>query len=357
MKPSFTFTLANRLRSFLVVALICGTGDAGRLAAAEPDFSKVDAQIQAWMDIHAYPGAGILIVSKAGQVLHERYWNGYSRETTVMIASSSKWLEAATMMTLVDEGKLDLDQPIYTYLPEMRNSPAGTKTLRQMFSHTSSLNSIPIDDHQGVDTFPAQLAAGHTDVQPGQVFAYGGTGLATASRVVEVVTGKPWLTVFGEKIAAPCGMRKTVTGHNLWTYSNIVGGDLFPCSDAADYLNFLQMILHDGQFNGRQVLSTNAIREMQADQIRAATVRTPEYPEITLGQKHKAVYGLGEWRLVLDEYGDAVVLSSPSFAGFFPWIDKRHGLVGVFVGRATGPGFDAFHASAILSKLAGDAMP
>jgi len=60
---------------------------------------------------------------------------------------------------------------------------------------------------------------------------------------------------------------------------------------------------------------------------------------------------------VLDEYGDAVVLSSPSFAGFFPWIDKRHGLVGVFVGRATGPGFDAFHASAILSKLAGDAMP
>ncbi len=340
----------------LVRLLICLACGCGLLPAAEPDFSKVDAQIQQWMDAHQYPGAGILIVSKEGKVLHERYWNGYTRETTVMIASSSKWLEAATMMALVDEGKMELDQPISTYLPELKNSPAGTNTLREMFSHTSSLNSIPINDHLGVETFPAQLAAGRTGVKPGQEFAYGGTALATASRAVEVVAGRPWLTVFGEKIAQPCGMRKTVTGHNLWTYSNLVGGDLFPCSDAADYMNFLQMILHDGEVNGRQVLSTNAIHEMQADQIGRATVTRPEYPEITLGQKHQSVYGLGEWRLVLDEHGDAVVLSSPSFAGFFPWIDKKHGLAGVFVGRANGMGFDAFHASAILSKLAGDAM-
>ena len=325
--------------------------------AAEVDFSKVDAQIQQWVDENDYPGAGFLIVGKDGKTLHEHYWNGYTRETTVMIASASKWLEAATLMTLVDQGKMDLDKPISTYLRELSNSPAGENTLRQMFAHTSSLNHIQIDDHLGIDTFPAQLAAGHTDVKPGEIFSYGGTDLATGARAVEVVEGKPWLTVFGENIAKPCQMKKTVTGHNLWTYSGIVGGDLFPCSDATDYINFLEMILNDGVFAGHRVLSTNAVLEMEADQIRGSFVNQPDYPEQTLGQKQKALYGLGEWRLVLDNKGNAVILSSPSFAGFFPWIDKRHGIAGVFVGRANGwPKMDPFRASAVILKLVGEAL-
>lgn len=325
--------------------------------AADADFSKVDAQIQRWMDENDYPGAGIWIVSKDGRTLHEKYWGGYTRETTVMIASASKWLEAATMMTLVDQGKFDLDKPIATYLPEMSHSPSGENTLRQMFAHTSSLNHIQINDTLGIDTFPAQLAAGHTDVKPGEMFMYGGTDLATAARAVEVVDGKPWLTVFGENIARPCGMTKTVTGHNLWTYSGIVGGDLYPCSDAADYMNFLQMILNDGVFNGKRVLSTNAIAAMEADQVRGAFVKQPDYPEQTLGQKQKALYGLGEWRLVLDAKGEAVIVSSPSYAGFFPWIDKERGIAGVFVGRAGGSAkIDAFRASAALLPLVNDAL-
>jgi len=327
------------------------------LAAAEPDFSKVDVQIQKWIDEKDYPGAGLWVVNRTGKTLHEKYWGGYTRETTVMIASASKWLEAATLITLVDEGKLDLDKPISTYLREMSNSPAGENTLRQMFAHTSSLNHIPINDTLGIDTFPAQLAAGHTDVKPGEMFTYGGTDLATAARAIEVVTGKPWLTVFGENIAKPCGMKKTVTGHNLWTYSGIVGGDLFPCSDATDYINFLEMILNDGVFAGHRVLSTNAVLEMEADQIRGSFVNQPDYPEQTLGQKQKALYGLGEWRLVLDNKGNAVILSSPSFAGFFPWIDKRHGIAGVFVGRANGwPKMDPFRASAVIPRLVGEAL-
>ena len=327
------------------------------VVASGADFSRVDAQIQKWIDEKDYAGAGLWIVSKDGKTLHETYWGGYTRETTVMIASATKWLEAATLMTLVDQGKMDLDKPIFTYLPEMKNSSAGENTLRQMFAHTSSLNHIDINDKLGIDTFPAQLAAGHTDVKPGQEFYYGGTDLATAARAVEVVAGKPWLTVFGENIATQCNMKKTVTGHNLWTYSNIIGGDLFPCSDAVDYMNFLRMILNDGVFDGKRVLSTNAIDEMEADQIRGAFVKQPEYPEQTLGQKQRAIYGLGEWRLVLDDQGNAMVLSSPSFAGFFPWIDKRHSIAGVFVARANGwPKIDTFRASAVLVPLVSEVL-
>lgn len=321
---------------------------------AQPDFSKVDALIQTWVDTHQYPGAGIWIVDKDGRTLHERYWNGYTRETTVMIASASKWLEAATLMTLVDDKRMSLDAPISTYLPDL-NGPQGANTLRQMFSHTSNLNHIHIDDSQGVDRFPALLAAGHTDIKPGEEFFYGGTALATASRAIEVVTGLPWLTVFAHNIALPCRMKNTVTGQNLWTFSQIVGGDNFPRSNAADYMNFLQMLLHDGDFQGHRVLSTAAVHEMEADQLKHARVKQPEYPEVTLGQKHHGVYGLGEWRLVEAPNGEATMLSSPSFAGFFPWIDTRDGIAGVFVGRVTG-NLDAFHASAQLSRLVTEAL-
>ncbi len=325
-------------------------------AQTTPDFSALDSRIQSWIDAKNYPGAGVWIVSKDGKTLHERYWNGYDRQTTVMVASASKWLEAATMMGLMDDGKLDLDNPIATYLPEFKGSPQGQNTLRQMFSHTSTLNAIDIDSNRGIDTFPAQLAAAKTpQVKPGELFSYGGTDLAVGARAVEVVTGLPWLAVFAQKIAAPCGMKKTVTGHNLWTFDGIVGSSTFPQSNAADYQNFLLMLLNDGTFKGKRVLSSQAIRELEADQVRGATVKAPEYLERALGQTHHGVYGLGEWRMFVDDKDEAAILSSPSFAGFIPWIDKKRGIAGVFVGRAT-DGIDAFHESAKLIPLVNAAI-
>ena len=77
-------------------------------AGSLPDFKAVDAQIQKWVDAGYYPSAGIWIVSRDGKTLHERYWGGATRSTPFMVASASKWLEAATMMSLVDEKKLNL---------------------------------------------------------------------------------------------------------------------------------------------------------------------------------------------------------------------------------------------------------
>lgn len=327
------------------------------LAADEADFSKLDARIQSWIDAGNYPGAGVWIVDRHGRTLHEKYWGGYTRETTVMIASTSKWLEAATMMTLVDDGKLSLDAPISKYLPQLTGE-AGKNTLRQMFSHTSSLNSIPLppaDEDAGVEQLPALLAAGQPQVKPGAVFSYGGQALAVASRAVEQVTQRPWLTVFAHKIAAPLGMKHTVTGANLWIYSQETSADSFPTSNAADMMSFLQMLLHDGEYNGKRVLSEAAVREMQADQVGPAEVHRPEYPERALGLTHHGVYGLGEWRLIVNDAGQAEVLSSPSFAGFIPWIDKRRGIAAVFVGRAR-DGFDAFDESARLIPLVNAAL-
>jgi CubicO group peptidase (beta-lactamase class C family) len=348
--PPFTMRLCTLIAFVLCLFTVCGRAD----SAPKADFTVAEKQIQTWVDSGAYPGALLWIQNADGTTLYEHSWNGVDRETQMTIASASKWLEAATFMTLVDEGKLNLDTPIRHYFPQLTGKQ-GDNTARQLFSHTSNLNELnlpKVTEHYGIDRLPDYLAMTPTEEVPGDRFWYGGTDLATGARIVEIIQGKPWLLTFGEKVAGPCQMKSTVTGPDLWDFDRATGGDNFPRSCAQDYMNFLQMILHDGKFNGKQVLSPQAIHEMQADQVRGAEVKTNEFPESIGCGRYNGVYGLGEWRLALNPQGEAVVLSSPAYTGFFPWIDKRHNICGVFAAKAGwGAKIDAFHTAPKLFQL------
>ena len=256
--------------------------------------------MQSWIDSGAYPGALLWVEDFDGNTLYEHSWNGVDRQTEVTIASATKWLEAATMMTLVDAGKLDLDAPIHRYPPQLTGLK-GDNTLRQLYSHTGNLNPLDLpagDAHHGINQLPDDLAGIPTDEKPGTRFWYGGTDLALGARIIELVENNPWLLTFAEKIAVPCKMSHTVTGPDLWTFDRLTGGDHFPRSSAQDFMNFLQMIAHDGVFQGRRVLSAAAITEMEADQVRGARVKAGEFPESIGCGRYNGVYGLGNggWR-------------------------------------------------------------
>jgi CubicO group peptidase (beta-lactamase class C family) len=127
-------------------------------------------------------------------------------------------------------------------------------------------------------------------------------------------------------------------------------------STVRDYASFLAMITNNGVFEGRRVLSKRAITEMQADQVGRAAVRRGEFVERVRGRMHNGIYGLGEWREMLDEQGRAVLISSPSWAGTYPWIDKQTGVYGVFlahvnVREARRDEFSGFYASPVLAMM------
>ena len=74
------------------------------------------------------------------------------------------------------------------------------------------------------------------------------------------------------------------------------------------------------------------------------------------GAKHAGIYGLGEWREELDAQGDATLISSPSWAGAYPWIDKTTGVYGVMlahidVTRPNPERFSGFYSSPELAQL------
>jgi CubicO group peptidase (beta-lactamase class C family) len=329
------------------------------------DFSAVTQRVQGWVDRGYYPGAAVL-AAQDHQVIYEKCFGDYTPDSVVLIASAGKWLAAAMIMSLVDEGKLSLDDPASKWLPEFKNDPKGKATIRQMLSHTSGYmpyqpKDKPVDKYQTLTKSVEHIVPLPLVYQPGERFDYGGLAMQVAGRMAEVATGQDWEMIFQERIAKPCRMTNThfTPVDQGGDHSPMLGGGAR--STLHDYANFLAMIFNDGVFAGKRVLSEKAIREMQADQVLGAFVKPEEFVERVRGAKHTGIYGLGEWREELDAHGNAVLISSPSWAGAYPWIDKITGVYGVILahvdGAKAGPEkFSGFYSSPALATLVRTAL-
>ncbi len=266
------------------------------------------------------PGASLLLI-KDGQVVYEEAFGQYGLDQAVPIASASKWLTAATIMALVDDGRLGLDDPVGKYLPAFAESD-GEITIRQLLSHTAGLSPEPWCLGVESATLPQcvdSIAQMGTLFEPGTQFYYGGGSFQVAARIAEVVTGKPWSTIFEEEIGSPLHMASTT--YQSEENPNVGGGVV---STLRDYGNFVHMLLNEGTFESERVLSAWAVSEMEANQ-------TDDLPIAVSVHQDGRRYGLGAWRDRVDEQGGALQLSSQGDTGFSPWIDRERNLGGVFL--------------------------
>lgn len=325
------------------------------------DFSYLDRKINGWVDSGYYHGASI-IVAKDNQVIHRKYYGNHQPATVAYIASAGKWLAAAAIAAVVDEGLLTWDDRVDKWLPEF-NDEKGKATLRQLLSHTAGYPDYqpkgnPVDNYQRLTESVAQIVGLPADTLAGAKFKYGGLSMQVAGRMTELATRKKWEQIFQEKIARPLHMRAThftpvdaTPGH-----SPMLGGAARTCLQ--DYANFLNMISNDGVFEGKRILSVKAIEAMQADQIGDAKVLPGEYVANVRASSRTDIYGLGEWREEVTAQGNAQLISSPSWAGAYPWIDKKNGVYGFFLARVTQMknGFNSFYASPVLPYLVRDVL-
>ena len=326
------------------------------------DFSSIDRKIQSWIDSGYYHGAG-LIIAKDNRIIKDTCYGSYTPDSVVYIASAGKWLAAATIAVVVDEGKLSWNDKVSKWLPEFTDVK-GKATLRQLLSHTSGYpdyqpEGAHRDDYQTLKESVAQIVSLPADTMPGAKFHYGGLAMQVAGRMAELATGKDWETLFQEKIAQPLGMKNThfTPVHLGGGHSPMLGGGARTVLH--DYAAFLNMISNNGKFKGKRILSEAAIKEMQADQVGKAKVAEHEFVERVRAELHAGIYGLGEWREELDSSGKAVLISSPSWAGAYPWIDKTTHTYGFFLTHVVGEkagkdGFSSFFSSPVLPILVRD---
>ena len=357
----------------LLGGMVAACGGRNGAHGEEPDFTGLDSLIQGWVDKGYYPGAAIC-VKRDTAVLFRKSYDAVSPDTPVYVASAGKWVAAAVVAAVVDRTELSWDDPVEKWLPEFKGDPKGVIPLRRLLSHTSGIRPyLPeprVDNYNHLDSAVAEILPLDTVFTPGTRFEYGGLAMQVAGRMAEVAAGKEFETLFQELLAGPLRMtRSHFTPVNTdGGHAPMLGGGL--CTTLNDYMNFLDMIIHGGVFEGQRILREATVKEMQADQVGRAKVAVGEYVERALGRHHQGVYGLGEWREMVDEKtGEAYRISSPGWAGAYPWINLREGVYGFFIAHVTGSsskpdGFSSFYGSpviadkvsAAISKKSGNAV-
>lgn len=233
------------------------------------------------------------------------------------IGSISKVFATTLAMTLVDEGRLDLDAPVITYVPDLPLADPdarGTITTRHLLSHASGLEGDRFANYgRGEDASVRAIANFGTLEQwvpPGTRFAYCNTGFYLVGRICEILTGQPFEQALQERVLTPWGLEHTVlfaedaitrphaVGQNLvsreeglviarpyWNrrHATPAGGVL---STVGDLVRFARAHLAEGELDGQRVLSAASARAMREEQIAVGP------GDATFG----SAYGLG-WSL------------------------------------------------------------
>lgn len=194
------------------------------------------ADLQERMQHYGVPGVSITVLDGGTQesvsfgVKQEGEASRVDGQTMFQAASISKPVFALAVMRLVEQGVLDLDEDISTYLTSWQVPPVGDwqprLTLRQLLSHRAGLTVHGFPGYPAGSELPSlvQVLRGErpantgsvvVDMLPGQQFRYSGGGTTLAQLVVEDVLGKPLPEVMDELIINPLGLKHSTYAQPL----------------------------------------------------------------------------------------------------------------------------------------------
>jgi D-alanyl-D-alanine carboxypeptidase len=181
--------------------------------------TQIDAAAAEVLKATGVPSASVAVV-QGGKVAYVKAY-GLARldpamkaepEMQYSVGSVSKQFTAATLLLLVQDGKLKLDDPVGKYLPELTR--ANQVTIRQVLSMTSGYQDFWPEDYVMTSlmkpTDPQHIldvwAKKPLDFEPGTQWQYSNTNYVVAGRIVEIVGGKPLIEQLQERIFRPLKM-------------------------------------------------------------------------------------------------------------------------------------------------------
>jgi CubicO group peptidase (beta-lactamase class C family) len=311
-------------------------------------------------------------------------------DTIFWIASMTKPITATAVLMMQEEGKLSVDDPVEKYLPEFgRLRTADGKparvTIRHLLTHTSGMGEASGAESRGIKN-PAGLiplyVARPVRFEPGSKWVYCQSGINTAARIVEVVSGSPFDEFVDRRLFGPLGMKDTTfylteeqvprlaTSYRrsdkgelepaevrILNGKNPTSRDRYPAangglySTAPDYARFCRMILDGGEHEGRRYLKPESVKLMTG--VQSGALKT--------GFTDGNGWGLG-WCVVREPQGVTATLSPGTFGhggayGTQAWIDpvKRRIFI-LMIQRSDFPNADATEARRAFQEAAASAL-
>ncbi len=312
----FPATILRFLIASIIVAALTAASSRGQSNSGALDLSALDSILQSAVEHDEIPGA-VLLVEHRGKVVYEKAVGmravipsreAMTTDTIFDIASLTKVIATApSVMKLVEEGKLRLDDPVSGYLPEFTSNGKDQITIRMLLTHTGGLAPDPPLDaaRSGESAIYAEINQEELEAPPGMRFTYSDTGFIVLGQLVEKTAGisldeyarrnifeplhmqesrfRPpadWISRIAptEEIDLPAGekpgsgnghlLRGTVHDQTARAMGGVAGNaGLF--STASDLGKFCTMVLSGGSLlgtNGQRILSPASIQKMTSSQ-------------------------------------------------------------------------------------------
>ncbi len=371
MSPGRALLLAPLVLAVRMCAAPLPATDAASAGFSVARLERVHRLLQSHVDEGKCAGA-ITLIARDGKIVDVRTYGSrdapaglpMERDSLIRIYSLTKPVIAVLTLSLWEEGRFSLDEPIAHFLPEFSNlqvalggppdapgfEPARPVTVRHLLTHTSGIsydwNATPataaayrqadLFNYSNMPEFARALARIPLNHQPGDAFLYG-HNFDVLGYLIEKITGQPLETVLQERLCAPLGLQDTfftippekrgrlATVHRRSAAGTLVaepadtmtgralGRDLYPngsgglVSTADDYARFAQMLLNGGQLDGVRVLSPKTVAFMTSDHLRQ--IRSPTS---FMGPAGTHGLGIGVWHAGSGS-------DSPGSEGRFGW--------------------------------------
>ena len=349
--------------------------------------ARIEAVTQRHIETGLVPGA-VMLVARRGKIAWTKTMGFRDRaakdpmrpDSIFRIYSMTKPIVSVAAMMLVEEGRIQISDPVAKYLPEIGKmkvgvetsedgkatlgltDPAREMTVQDLLRHTSGLiygtrgkslvNAAYIEAKIGNrdfsnEEFVSKLSKLPLRFSPGERWEYG-VSTDVLGRVIEVVSGKTLGEFLNERIFTPLGMADTgfyVPGEKLsravqpWQVPEAPpmtvrfdvaqkprfesgGGGLTGTMD--DYLRFTTMLADGGKFAGKRLLGSKTLEFMIADH---TGTRPGRPPGLGFGLGFEVRTSVGDAALPgsLGEYGWA------GNAGTLFWIDPKEQLIAIYM--------------------------
>lgn len=360
---------------------------------------RVDTLLRKATDSGDIPGVVAMATDRNGTLYEGAFGKrilgqdaAMTTDTVVWIASMTKALTGACAMQLVEQGKLDLDSPASTWVPDLASvvvlegfdaagkpltrKPKRAVTLRHLLTHTAGFSyeiwSGDIQRYQQALGLPGittcENAALRTPLlfDPGERWDYG-INIDFVGKAVEAVSGDKLSVYMAKNLLCPLGMNSTafkITPAMRERLAKIhqrgEDGKLAPLMDleipqepefemgggglygtAGDYLKFVRMMLNGGRANGTQVLGAETVKTMSANQIGDVLVAPLKTAIPPLSNDVDVFPGMAKkWGLSFmintqraPSGRSAGSLAWAGLANTYFWIDPQRGVGGVYLSQ------------------------